>query len=348
MGTHPYENKRICIQEARFCRLCRCKGIVLYQDLRDRLFGAPGTWSLMRCPRCSLVWLNPRPIPVDIGKLYDTYFTHSANDHIPKLATLQKLIRNSILATHMGYNSIADGLTQKMLGRVLSLVGPLREIVELGVMSLHGREKGRLLDVGCGSGVFLARMRGLGWEVEGVEPDRETVKVAREQFGLSIHEGTLAEAGFPDDTFDAITMNHVIEHVWDPISTLQECRRVLKPGGKLVLITPNIESLGHRLFREAWRGHEVPRHLYLFSPRTLRTCAEQAGLKVLQLRTTARSARWIWEASRLIKRNGMLPGGLPKEQSLRLRLEGLTFQTVEHGLCRVGDMGEELVLVAIK
>lgn len=191
-------------------------------------------------------------------------------------------------------------------------------------------------------------MRELGWEVIGVEPDGQAVKVAQERFGLSVHEGTLEEVGFPDDNFDAITMNHVIEHVWDPIDTLRECRRVLKPGGKLVVITPNIESLGHRLFREAYLHLDPPRHLYLFSPRTLRICAEQAGLRVLQLRTTARSARWMWAASRLIRRNGMLPGGSPTKINWRLRLEGLAFQVVEHWLRFVKEMGEEIVMVASK
>jgi hypothetical protein len=112
---------------------------------------------------------------------------------------------------------------------------------------------------------------------------------------------------------------------------------------------PNMESLGHRLYREAWRGLEVPRHLFLFSPAILRACVKRSGLQVLKLGTTARSARWMWAASRLIRQNGTLPGGSPKKkQSLWLRLEGLTFQALEHGLCRVTDTGEEIVTIATK
>ena len=336
------------VQEARSCLLCEGEGVFLYQGLRDRLFDAPGTWSLIRCPRCSLVWLNPRPVPEDTGGPYENYFTHDTADS-KSTAGWRRAIRNVILADRLGYEGLVNNPLVKGLGKVISWIGPIREMAELSVMTLEGSLKGKLLDLGCGNGLFLSMMRELGWEVMGVEPDGQAVEIARERFGLSVHEGTLKEAYFPNDTFDAITMNHVIEHIWGPISTLQECRRVLKPGGRLVVVTPNIESLGHRLFGEAWRGLEVPRHLYFFSARTLRVCAEQAGLRILQLRTTARSARWMWAASLLIRRDGVLPGGSPQKQGLWLRLEGLAFQAVEHGLCAVRDnAGGELVLIAMK
>jgi 2-polyprenyl-3-methyl-5-hydroxy-6-metoxy-1,4-benzoquinol methylase len=114
--------------------------------------------------------------------------------------------------------------------------------------------------------------------------------VAHEKFSLNVFQGTLEEAEFPDEHFDTITMNHVIEHVPDPIKVLEECRRELKPGGRLVVVTPNIKCLGHYIFRENWRGLEVPRHLFLFSLPSLRACAEAAGLEASELRTTARRA----------------------------------------------------------
>jgi SAM-dependent methyltransferase len=308
-------NESIQVQEARSCLLCANEGVSIYQGLRDRLFRALGIWNLLRCPKCDLVWLNPRPVPQDIGKLYERYFTHDTANPLLQPSKVKRAIRDAVLASCLGYDGLVSGPLQKSLGKMISWIGPIREIVELSVMTLNGQKRGNLLDVGCGNGQFLAKMRDLGWEVVGVEPDSQAVKVARERFGLNVHEGTLEEAGFPDSMFDAITMNHVVEHLWDPISTLQECRRVLKPGGRLVVVTPNIESLGYYLFREAWRGLEVPRHLYLFSPRTLRVCAEQAGLQVLKIWTTARSARWMWAASRLIRRNGTLPGGSPTKIS---------------------------------
>jgi len=302
----------------------------------------------MRCPECGLVWLNPRPIPEDIGKLYKIYFTHSTEDHIPKFARLRKLIRNSILATHLGYTELAGGVSQKMLGRILSWVGPIKEMVEFGVRYLNGQRRGKLLDIGCGSGAFLCKMRELGWDVVGVEFDRQAVKVAREHFGLNIYEGTLEEAGFSENEFDVLTMNHVIEHFYDPITTLKECYRVLKFDGKFVVITPNIDSLGHKLFKEAWRGLEPPRHLFVFSAHSLQACTKQLGLRVLKLKTTARLSCDIWAYSRLIRKNGGLLGSGLTRIGWRLLLEGLAFQVVEHEFSRIRNVGEEIVMVAIK
>ncbi|MEN3036859.1 MAG: class I SAM-dependent methyltransferase [Candidatus Methanosuratincola petrocarbonis] len=160
------------------------------------------------------------------------------------------------------------------------------------------------------------------------------------KLGLEVIGGNLEAAEFPSRHFDAITMNHVIEHVPDPIGTLKECCRVLKPGGKLVVVTPNIGSMGYQVFGEHWRGLEVPRHLHLFSPRSLRTCAERAGLRVSDLRTTARNARFMYYASAIIRRDGALPGGSPARTGMDMR--GFAFQAIEHA--RGG--GEEIVMEA--
>jgi 2-polyprenyl-3-methyl-5-hydroxy-6-metoxy-1,4-benzoquinol methylase len=340
------ENEGVRVEEARCCLLCGGEGVQLYSGLRDRLFGAPGNWLLMQCPKCQLVWLNPRPIPDDIGKLYSRYYTHQVLDASKRtLAGLRKSVKASILQYSFGYQM--EG-SSRVLGSVLSRIGPLEDIVGGGVLYLKAGDKGRLLDVGCGNGLFLDQMRQLGWEVVGVEPDREAVSVAREKLGLVVFHGSLEEVKFPDGHFDAITMNHVIEHVPDPIGLLKECRRVLSSGGKLVVATPNIRSLGAHVFGEYWRGLEVPRHLFLFSPQALQACAEAAELVVSELRSLANSARWIWAVSSVIKSDGMLQGGSPERLNLRLRLEGLAFQAVEHGLCDQGQKGEVLVMVATK
>ena len=339
-------NQGVRVYDVKACPLCSNEGVPLYQGLQDRLFGAPGTWSLMRCSKCELIWLTPHPLPDDISKLYAEYYTHQPEDSSKKrMANLRKAVKTSILQSSFGYSVDAHG---GPMVRILSQIGPLREIVGGSVMWLKASDRGRLLDVGCGNGRFLAQMRDLGWEVMGIEPDPKAVSIAKEHFGLEVFQGTLEEAGFPDSSFDAIAMNHVIEHVPDPIGLLAECRRVLKPGGKLVVVTPNIQSLGRRLFGEHWRGWEVPRHLFLFSPKSLRACAERAGFVVQNLRTTSKGARWIWAASRLIRRDGRLPGGLVWRLGLWLRLEGLAFWAAEYTLCRVGRFGEEVVLVATK
>lgn len=343
------ENEGIGVQEAPFCLLCSSEGMPIYQNLHDRIFSVPGKWELRHCQKCGLIWLNPSPLAQEIAKLYSEYSTHTVLDAGPKrLGTLGKAIKRGILGTAFGYNGLLTNRLEKTIGRILSWVGPLRKIVGGHVRWLKACQHGRLLDVGCGNGQFMPYMRAMGWEVMGVEPDGQAVKVARERFGLNVHQGTLEEVCFPDETFDAITMNHVIEHVPDPVRTIRECQRILKKSGQFVVATPNMKSLGHRLFGEAWRGLEVPRHFYVFSPNALRTCAERAGLQVIKIWTSARLARSMWTASYLIRRDGILSGGSPQKQSFGLRLEELAFHAVEHALLWVMNAGEEIVLIATK
>jgi 2-polyprenyl-3-methyl-5-hydroxy-6-metoxy-1,4-benzoquinol methylase len=200
--------------------------------------------------------------------------------------------------------------SNRMIGSVLSKISPLRDIVIGSVLWLQAGDKGRLLDVGCGNGCFLDQMKQLGWKVAGVEPDGEAVSVAREEFGLEVFKESLQEAKFPAGHFDMITMNHVIEHIQDPIGLLKVCLRVLRPSGKLIGVTPNINSLGLLMFDDAWLHWDPPRHLFLFSQQTMQVCVERAGLVILELRTTARgAARLSRAASSLIRQDGLLPGG---------------------------------------
>jgi SAM-dependent methyltransferase len=257
-------------------------------------------------------------------------------------------MKRGVLAAAFGYPEAGHSWAGLAVGRCLSWIGPVRAIIGGGVMWLEASWRGRLLDVGCGNGQFLSEMRDLGWKVTGLDPDERAVRLAREGRGIEAYQGTLGEMKFPEQSFDVITLVHVIEHAHDPVGTLRECYRVLRVNGRLVLRTPNVASLGHRIFGADWRGLEVPRHLHLFTPRTLLTCAQQAGFRNPRLWTTGRAARWTWASSRLLRRHGTLPGGAPQRRGFRVALEGLVFQAVEEGLCSVGDVGEELALMAVR
>ncbi len=342
-------NEGIDTEPSHSCFICNSKGKSRYRNLRDRLFNAPGIWEVMECPDCHLMWLNPSPIPRDIPRLYENYFTHEESPPVEsRIARFRMLLEDAVLSDRFGYETCASHFWQRKLGRLLALVRPVRDGARLRVMTLERSEKSNLLDVGCGNGHFLAKMRNLGWEVTGVEPDRHAAAVARDQFGIPVREGLLEDQKFPNDAFYAITMNHVIEHLLDPIRTLQECRRILKPGGKLIIVTPNNESLGSRLFKDAWFPLDPPRHLFLFTAATLSTCAERAKLRPVTIKTTTRLARWIWATSRLIRRDGFIPGGIPPSQGTWGRVQNLLFQTVEGGISFTRPVGEELVLIATK
>jgi 2-polyprenyl-3-methyl-5-hydroxy-6-metoxy-1,4-benzoquinol methylase len=104
-------------------------------------------------------------------------------------------------------------------------------------------------------------MQRAGWEVAGVEPDPVAAGVARESHPHSVIAQALNDAQIADASMDVVTMSHVIEHVLNPIQLLRECRRVLKPEGKIVILTPNLGSQGHRLFQQAWVPLDPPGHL---------------------------------------------------------------------------------------
>lgn len=330
------------------CYLCGQPGEILYRQQRDRLYAAPGIWDIRICRRCGLAWLDPRPDPEAISTLYVGYSTHVLNTALHVFAGVPAAIGNAVLAARLGYRELSKGRLHLVLGWLASWLPIVYESVQLSVMGLAATHRGRLIDVGCGNGAFLARMRDLGWTVAGVEPDPEAVRIARDYFGLSIFQGTLAEANFPEVSTDVITMHHVLEHVFDPIGLLLECYRILRPGGILIAVTPNLESLGRHIFKSYWRGWEVPRHIFVFSPHAVKHCFKQAGLRVIAVWTSVRMARWMWRQSRLLKSHGKLvaeSGGLVRWW---LRLEGLVFQFLEGALRNIRPCGEEIVVVAKK
>jgi len=164
-------------------------------------------------------------------------------------------------------------------------------------------------------------MRDAGWEVAGIDPDPLAAKFAEQAHSIRVIADTLPKAQLADQSLDAVTLSHVIEHAADPIGLLRECRRILRPGGKVIVVTPNLASHGHRDFRDSWVHLDPPRHFYLFSPATLRSCSELAGLHVELLRTSTRTAAWVWTASDTIRQKGNF--NRSQDFRWRRRVEGM-------------------------
>jgi 2-polyprenyl-3-methyl-5-hydroxy-6-metoxy-1,4-benzoquinol methylase len=140
------------------------------------------------------------------------------------------------------------------------------------------REAGRLLDVGCGDGDFAASMKRRGWEVYGTEFSSAARQLG-EAKGVKVHQGDIASAHFPDDFFDVVTLWHVLEHVPEPAVELIEIQRILRPGGLLVLETPNIASMTFRFCGKSWFPLGIPGHLQHFTPQTLARFVKRAGFR---------------------------------------------------------------------
>jgi SAM-dependent methyltransferase len=149
--------------------------------------------------------------------------------------------------------------------------------------------EGALLDVGCGAGAYLARMRELGWQVYGVEPNARAAEYCRSTLGATVHGGNLMSAHFPDSHFDVVNFSHVLEHLHSPSEALAEAFRIMKSGGQLIIQVPNPSGYAARLFRGDWFAWELPRHLYHFPPKTLRRKVIAVGFSDVDLHYGAQS-----------------------------------------------------------
>jgi SAM-dependent methyltransferase len=270
------------------CIACGSAGVPLYDGLTDYLAGTPGSWRMVRCARqsCGMLWLDPKPRAAELIKAYASYHTHG---------------RGSRDAAALGLSALNAAC--KLASRLLELGSGLgRQRRQLRTMFLGKGVPGRLLEVGCGKGRFLDRMRRAGWQVQGTDFDPAVAQRVRDRYGLRIDVGDLAALHYPADQFDAVAMSQVIEHVHDPLALLEECRRVLRPGGRLVLSTPNAAGLAHRRDGRYWRGLEPPRHLHVFTPEALAACALACGFKVELLRTLSAESAGIYRADDEIRK----------------------------------------------
>ncbi len=197
--------------------------------------------TIVRCNNCGLIYANPR---LDSNIIDESY------------------------------SQVDDPLyIEEREGRVLTFRRNLLPLEKL-VTSAPPR---RLLDVGCHIGVMLEIAMERGWDATGVEPSAWAAARARER-GLNVVNATLANAHIPDNSFDAVTMWDVVEHLTNPIADLRQVHRVLKPGGVVGIHTIDIESLLARVMGSRWPWL-MEMHLYYFSPRTLGRMLEQLGFK---------------------------------------------------------------------
>jgi len=199
--------------------------------------------TIVQCRQCGLVYTDPRPDGHDIVETYQ---------------------------------AVEDPLyLEEREGRVLTFERHLKPLERL-----TGPPNGRpLLDVGCYTGVFVEIAARHGWDAWGVEPSYWAVKQAQAR-GLRVVQGTLETADLPETAFDVVTMWDVIEHMADPFGALRQVRRLLRPGGLVVVHTIDIDSLFARLMGSRWPWL-MEMHVYYFSRRTLRAMLEKCGFRVL-------------------------------------------------------------------
>lgn len=219
----------------------------------------------MQCRTCGLVYLNPRPSVDEFKRIYP------ANYHAFEFSAAQ------------------FGLVYQVRRRLEArrLLGWCRGVPD----------NARILDVGCGDGFHLGVLCEFGkktWRLEGVDADARAVEIGRRS-GLKIHQGMLDAVNLPTDAYDLVLLIQTVEHVAEPPKVLQQIRALLRPGGRLVIVTDNTDSLDFRLFKERyWGGYHFPRHWNLFNPHTMRLLAAKTGFDVEQLTTQVSPVNWTY------------------------------------------------------
>jgi len=147
----------------------------------------------------------------------------------------------------------------------------------------ENKKDGYLLDLGCGCGEYILLLKQLGWKVYGIDINPQAVINARKLYGLDVFCGELLDVKFQDNFFDTITLHAVLEHISEPIITLQELHRILKKNGRIIISVPNIWNWERILFRKFWWGWDIPRHLWHFSPKTLEKLLKNYGFKEIKI-----------------------------------------------------------------
>lgn len=305
------------------CRCCRADDCIPFLIGEDRLLGLAGSFQVVRCRGCGFLYTNPQPDEATLGRHYPPDYHASPEPSVlgpprPGAGLRARLLAG--LLAERGYPG-SSGRVGSLWRSTGSLAGRL--FAERFFWMPPFVAGGLLVDVGCGTGGYLAEMRELGWTVIGFEPSAGAGEAARERFGLDVRIATLEGADFADGSADVVTMRMVLEHVRDPRATLSEVHRILKPGGRLLLSVPNAGSLETRAFGPHWRGWELPRHLSHFTPRTLRALLEEMGFTSVDIRHLANANNLA--ASLHFRRGGM---GSPGQPRLLLRLTGLLAASV--------------------
>jgi SAM-dependent methyltransferase len=227
------------------CPVCGQEGARVYLRAPDRYHGREESYALVRCSKCSLVWLSHPPMPQEMHQHYtDAYhkLISAAGQNSPD--------------ARWGFRKVAIEQYKK---------------------------SGAILDLGCSSGSFLQYMGKESWKLHGIEMSAEGAREAEATTGAQVFTGDILDAPFPNESFDVITCFDVLEHLYNPRAILARVGEWLKPGGIFYVLVPNIECAEARVFGTYWHGLELPRHLFHYSPASLEFLAKTAGLQVVSL-----------------------------------------------------------------
>lgn len=220
----------------------------------DRLYHTTDKpFQIVECKACRLIRLDPRPSKEELRAYYPDAYWYAPQDNTA--GRLEQFYRRFVLRDHVNF-----------------VMRSLRD----------SQERGLMLDVGCGGGLFLSMMRDEGLPVLGLETSEPAAKLAWEMNRVAVVCGELSHSPVVNESCAAITMFHVLEHLHDPVAYLHSARALLRPNGRLIVQIPNASSWQFLMFGEYWNGVDVPRHLINYRQKDMENLLEFCGFEVLR------------------------------------------------------------------
>lgn len=264
--------------EAVTCAVCgsdEVTPIAVGEDFEYRT--SPDAFLAVQCNRCSLVYLHPRPAMSELDRIYPADY-HAFDFSADRYGFVYKVRRK---------------LEAKRLLKACKGLGP----------------NARILDVGCGDGFHLKLLKDFGpktWQLEGIDMSAQAAAMGQHH-GLQIHQGIVQTIDLPPASYDLAFMIATIEHVDHPQAVLAAVRHLLKPGGRVVIVTDNTDTLDFKWSKgRHWGGYHFPRHWNLFNPKTIRRLAQRTDMEVAEMGTIVSPVNWVYSI-----RNLLLDWGAP-------------------------------------
>lgn len=237
------------------------------------MFPVKGEFIWKKCRACGLVFLDPQPSNVMLRFHYPSkgYFAYNKEGKTGIYGKIREyLIRHTYAPTI--FSTILGSITNTTFG-----IPPYKR-------------EGKIMDLGCGTGDILSLLKNLGWNVYGIDIDKKAIAIANSRGLQDVRFGTYKTLRFyPDNYFDVIRLYHVIEHLDNPLECLQLLYKKIKPGGLIILSTPNYASPIRKLFGSYWSNFDTPRHLFIFTPKTLALAVRLSKLRIDKLEYTSAS-----------------------------------------------------------
>lgn len=243
------------------CIICDSQTRERPEALYDDRYGYRGVFPVHECLACGHVSLKAQFTDTELSRLYSAYYPRSSfkvEDHRPHEEV-------------SGFSAWLNGAQSAAFRWV--------------------PKKARVLDIGCGFGETLGYHQRRGCEVYGVEADENIRRVA-DKYGYSVHVGLFDPSNYPEETFDYVTMDQVMEHVQRPVTILQGIAKVLRPGGVAILSVPNAHGWGAKLFGRRWIHWHAPYHLQFYSIQSMQEAVNKSGLK-LERTLTRTTSSWL-------------------------------------------------------